>query len=167
MKLKFGDYTVETTNSRSDLVYKRYAETGLVIQDTFYPGNYLIDCKYKEDIVGSLTINMVHDKFAAFLNYPEEISELHSQGKVLAEFTKFAIEKDQPTRFVMGCMFNLLFRICVIRHGVTHFIAEAIPSHAAAYKRLLKFEVFGEPKWNEVGQSPASLLLMDVNRHAW
>lgn len=163
-ELKIGEYVVRIGNSMPDLVEKRYNESGLMVK-SHTPTSFFVECLKFSEVVGSATLDMgPAQNFFANLSYPEKLKSLQENGAKLLEITKLVIERGQETKWVIGCMFNLMYRVCVIRHGVTHIVMECKPNHVAGYRRLLKFEVVDGPTWNPIAQGEVYLLALDIQK---
>lgn len=164
-EIKIGDYLVRVGNEKSELVEKRYSEAGLALKERASSSNFVIECVKNGEVVGSVTFDFGDTKnFFCAANYKEKINELQNQGAKLAEITKLAVERGEDIRWVTGCMFNLLYRICVIREGITHLVIECKPNHVTGYKRLFKFETADGPTYNEIAKGDAYLLVMDIEK---
>jgi hypothetical protein len=165
MSLNFGEYSVRISNNRPDLVKKRYDESGLKIKDSITSSSLVIECLRNSKIIGSVTVDLGnYQDFFAYDSYPEKLKEFQEKNSRMAEITKLAIEQGEETRMVMGLMFNMIYRLCVIKNGITHFIVECKKNHVAGYKRLLKFELADGPKYNPIAQGEACLLVLDINK---
>lgn len=161
-EMKFGDHTVRISNQIHDLVKRRYEEVGMVVKEPT-SSSMMIECLFEGNVVASATIDFGNiQDFFSYKNFPKTISKFQESGVKLMEMTKFVIDKNQSTRFIMGCMFNMIYKFAVIKNGVTHIFIEAKEEHIAGYKRLLKFDIIDGPIYNSVAQKDVCLMMMDV-----
>lgn len=162
-ELKIGDYTVRISNQVNDLIKRRYDENDMVIKD-ISPSSFIIECLYKDNIVGSASIDLEAKNFSCNISYSDRLKELLNIGSKPIEITKLVVERGEDFKWVVGIMFNLMYRICVIRNGATHMVMECRPNHVAGYRRFFKFDVIDGPTYNQVVNGDVYFLVMDIEK---
>jgi hypothetical protein len=163
VKARFGPYIVRTGRSlvRSEwLISAAYWKQGYIPNHMLTGNDVVIDAELYGSVVGTVLVKL--DGVLGLLadeSYPAELDSLRSQGRRLAELSRFAILPGQPTRSVMGAMFHCVYYHTRLLNGTTDLVCEVVPRHVAAQQRLLSFQQIAGPKpCTRVGVSEAVLL---------
>lgn len=115
------------------------------------------------------TVSLVFDGDGAALPcaelYGQEIGELQSKGRRLAEVTRLAIAPDcGGEKQLLVRLFNLAYVYVRRVMGCTDFVIEVNPRHAPFYRRALAFEAAGPLRpCPRVNGAPALLLRLDFD----
>src|SRR5487761_2597386 len=99
-----------------------------------------------------------HDPDGIVGLYADVCNRLRAEGRQLAEFTKLAIDNNIHSKPLLAALFHIAY-ICARRiHGCTDLLIEVNPRHAAFYRRMLGFEIYGETRSDPRVGAPAQLL---------
>lgn len=144
---KFGDYEVYTTDklsSSQSLIDDNFSPLGYNTEHVIQDNQIIINCSHKGEIVGTLIMSIDRAngcEMPCSEMYCDELRELESGHEVyFAELGRFAIKPHSNTRLVMFFMYHVIV-IIGLRLHITDLVAEVIPRHAVAHKRLLGFEL--------------------------
>ena len=153
--------------SASYLIRRRYAWRGYAVgeNEAKAPNRITIAAHDPEGIVGTVTVGL-DSKDGLFIDglYSEEANRLRADGRRIAEFTKLAVDNNSHSKPLLAAIFHIAY-ICARRiHGCTDLLIEVNPRHAAFYRRMLGFEVFGQLQADPRVGAPALLLRMCLER---
>nr|WP_229430012.1 long-chain N-acyl amino acid synthase [Pseudoduganella umbonata] len=94
-------------------------------------------------------------------NFRDRLDELRSQGRLLCEPSRLAIDKD-VTKRVFASLIHISYIYAHNIHHYTDYVIEVNPRHVMFYKRMLGFHDFGgERPCTRVG-APAVLLRLEL-----
>jgi hypothetical protein len=121
-----------------------------------------------ENGVDAATITLVFDSPAGLPCdeiYGNELNTLRSQGRLLVEVTRLAINEDhQHSKTLLVRLFNFIYVFAKRVKGFDDFVIEVNPRHTNYYRRLLIFEQAGpERPCPRVQGAPAVLLRLDLS----
>lgn len=163
MEVSIGSYTVRLTNNIGEFVKRRYDEVGMNVKEPS-SSSFTIECLSDSKVVGSITIDMNPRNFACNKSYAGKLKELMELGSRPFEITKFVVERGEDFKWVSATLFNMLYRHCVIKRGLTHLVMECRPNHIAGYRRFFKFDVVDGPTYNQVVEGDVYFLVMDIEK---
>jgi hypothetical protein len=116
-----------------------------------------------EDVFGTLNVGIdSHAGLASDGLYRSEIDEYRESGRVVAEFTRLAIDPEYGSKDLLGTIFHLAY-LCATELGhATDLFVEVNPRHVGFYKHMLNFAPAGECKICPRVDAPAVLLHLEV-----
>ena len=147
--------------SASYLIRRRYAWRGYSVGEhaTQEPTRIAIAAHDPDGIVGTVTVGL-DSPDGLFIDglYADVCNRLRAEGRQLAEFTKLAVDNNIHSKPLLAALFHIAY-ICARRiHGCTDLLIEVNPRHAAFYRRMLGFEIYGETRSDPRVGAPAQLL---------
>lgn len=147
--------------SASYLIRRRYAWRGYAVGDQAQraPTRIGIAAHDPDGIVGTVTVGLDSGD-GLFIDglYADVANRLRDEGRRLAEFTRLAVDNNVNSKPLLAALFHIAY-ICARRiHGCTDLLIEVNPRHAAFYRRMLGFEIFGETRSDPRVGAPAQLL---------
>lgn len=99
--------------------------------------------------------------------YGAELDSLRTQGRQLCEMIRLAADPTiRKSRQLMGALFHIVFLHAYRLNCCTDLVIEVTPRHAAFYRRMLGFEIFGDVRWNPRVKTSGMLLRLDLDRAA-
>lgn len=132
------------------LVQKRYAWRGYPkAQIKENPNRITILTHLNERVVGTVTVG--YDSDQGLLGdeiYKDKIDELRSQGYVVGELSKLAIDEELGSKQMLAGMIHIAFLYGAI-HGCTDAVIEVVPRHQVFYEKKLGFRLLGEERLNQ------------------
>ncbi len=152
-------------SSASMMIEKRYSSRGYqsnaLVQD---PRRITVLVSMDEKIVGTTTLGLDGPSgLMADGVYKAEIDSLRMQGCSVCELTKLAIDDEYvDSKHIVAVLFHLCKIYGSNIHHATDFVIEINPKHAAFYRKLLGFEVFGSEKICPRVNAPALLLRLPL-----
>jgi hypothetical protein len=147
-----------------NLVGRRYGQRGLHVSPAGSPepGLTTLEAYDGRRLVGTLSIRVDGvDGLAADASFPEEMLALRAKGRRLCEFTRLAMEIENPSKAALAGLFHMAH---LVGHRVKDcdlLVLEVHPRHAPFYRRMLgaKRLQVGE---NETVQAPSVLMCLDL-----
>lgn len=95
-------------------------------------------------------------------NFRDKLDELRTEGRLLCEPSRLAIDKD-VTKRVFASLIHISYIYAHNIHHYSDYVIEVNPRHVMFYKRMLGFRDFGgERPCTRVG-APAVLLRLDLD----
>lgn len=99
--------------------------------------------------------------------YGSELDALRAQGRQLCEMIRLAADPTiRKSRRLMGALFHVAFLQAYRLNCCTDLLIEVTPRHAAFYRRMLGFEIFGDVRWNPRVKTCGMLLRLDLDKAA-
>ncbi len=131
------------------LVQKRYAWRGYPkAQVKENPNRVTILTHLDDRVVGTVTVGYDSDQgMLADEIYKDKIDELRSQGAVVGELSKLAIDEELGSKHMLAGMIHIAFLYGAI-HGCTDAVIEVVPRHQLFYEKKLGFHLLGEERLN-------------------
>ena len=147
--------------SASYLIRRRYAWRGYAVgnQTQQAPTRIGIAAHDADGIVGTVTVGLDSDE-GLFIDglYADVADRLRAEGRKLAEFTRLAVDNNVNSKPLLAALFHIAY-ICARRiHDCTDLLIEVNPRHAAFYRRMLGFQIYGETRTDPRVGAPAQLL---------
>lgn len=102
--------------------------------------------------------------------FAESMQAIRSNGRVVCEFTRFAVSADADSKATVAELFDLSYVLGRKMIGVTDVVAEVNPRHAGFYRRAFGFEQASEVRHCERVDAPAILMRLDADeleRRMW
>ena len=112
------------------------------------------------------TMTMGFDDGAGLLadqTYASNLDALRAQGRVVCEFTRFAVAAGADSRATISGLFDLSYVLARKMLGVTDVVVEVNPRHVGFYRRAFGFESISEVRTCERVNAPAILLRLNVD----
>ena len=153
-------------SSASMMIEKRYSsrgyQTNALVRD---PKRITVLVSMDEKIVGTTTLGL--DSPSGLMAdgvYKSEIDTLRAEGRSVCELTKLAIDDDYvDSKHIVAVLFHLCKIYGSNIHHANDFVIEINPKHAAFYKKLLGFELFGGERICPRVNAPAVLLRLPLS----
>ena len=153
--------------SASYLIRRRYAWRGYSVCDQAQPSQQVQPAPSRigiaehdaDGIVGTVTVGLDSAE-GLFIDglYADVANRLRAEGRRLAEFTRLAVDNNVNSKPLLAALFHIAY-ICARRiHACTDLLIEVNPRHAAFYRRMLGFEIFGDTRTDPRVDAPAQLL---------
>lgn len=147
-----------------NLVGRRYGQRGLRVGpvDSPEPNLTTLQAYDGRRLVGTLSIRVDGpDGLAADASFPEEMLVLRAKGRKLCEFTRLAMEIENPSKAALAGLFHMAHLTGHRVMGADLLVMEVHPRHAPFYRRMLgaKRLQVGD---NESVQAPAVLMCLDL-----
>lgn len=150
--------------SASYLIRRRYAWRGYSVGDQTQqvqqaPTRIGIAAHDADGIVGTVTVGLDSAE-GLFIDglYADVADRLRTEGRRLAEFTRLAVDNNVNSKPLLAALFHIAY-ICARRiHACTDLLIEVNPRHAAFYRRMLGFQIYGETRTDPRVGAPAQLL---------
>ncbi len=102
--------------------------------------------------------------------FAESMDAIRSNGRVVCEFTRFAVSADTDSKATVSELFDLSYVLGRKMIGVTDVVAEVNPRHAGFYRRAFGFEPASEVRHCDRVDAPAVLMRLDADeleRRMW
>ena len=151
-----------------DLVARRYAWRGYQVRS---PEAHSVQqtrpvvllAQHAGRLMGTLTVRPGAPlELLAQASYADEIAELRSQGHLLGEVVKLAVEEGADSRRAMDALVQSAYWITHVVHGLTDVLIEVNPRHVRFYERVLGFVVAAEERRCERVGAPSVLLRLEL-----
>lgn len=149
-------------NKLASLVERMYGSRGLhvyhAVQDLHPSRAILVACR-GEHLFGTLTLGL--DSKAGLLAdtlYHPQIDAVRAKGRKVCEVTRLAIDPEYGSHDVMASIFQLVYVMSRLIHGMTDLFIEVHPRHAGFYRRMLGYKIAGPEKICPRVGAPAVLL---------
>jgi hypothetical protein len=141
------------------LVQKRYAWRGYPkAQIQGNPNRITILTHLGEEVVGTVTVGYDSDRgLLADEIYKDVIDKMRSEGRVVGELSKLAIDENHGSKQVLAGMVHIAFLYGALHH-CTDAVIEVVPRHQAFYEKKLGFRVLCEARMNNRVHQPVVLL---------
>lgn len=147
------------------LLGRRYTQRGLRIvpQATPEPDLATLQARDGRRLVGTLSVRVDGPNgLAADGVFPDEVAALRTQGWRLCEFTRLAVEGEQPSKAVLASLFHLAYLYAHRIKSADLVIMEVHPRHAPFYRRMLGAEVVASGRDNPTVQAPSVLMRVEL-----
>jgi hypothetical protein len=147
------------------LVGRRYTQRGLRIVPRANPEPDLTTLQACEGsrLVGTLSVRLDGPNgLAADGVFPDELAALRAQGWHLCEFTRLAVDGDQPSKAVLAGLFHLAYLYAYRVKTADLVIMEVHPRHAPFYRRMLGAQVVASGRDNPTVQAPSVLMRIEL-----
>lgn len=148
------------------LLGRRYTQRGLRIvpQATPEPDLATLQARDGRRLVGTLSVRLDGPNgLAADGVFPDELAALRTQGWRLCEFTRLAVEGEQPSKAVLASLFHLAYLYAHRVKTADLVIMEVHPRHAPFYRRMLGAEVVASGRDNPTVQAPSVLMRVELS----
>lgn len=123
------------------------------------PRQYTLVAMRDDHAIGTITIRLDGPNgLNVDTTYPTEVKTLRRDRRVIAELTRFAVDCPSESRDVIAALFEHIFVLSHTDVKVSDFLIEVNPRHVAYYKRVIGFEVMGEPRICARVGAPAVLM---------
>lgn len=117
-----------------------------------------------DQAIGTLTLGIDSAEGLHASNlYPCEIDELRSQGRILCEITKLAVDPSISSRNVLASLFHIAFIHARHLNKCTDILIEVNPRHVGFYQRSLGFRKVGDERLCPRVNAPAVLLRLETD----
>jgi len=114
--------------------------------------------------VGTMTVGF--DDGAGLLadrTYASNLDAIRTQGRVVCEFTRFAVAAGADSRATISGLFDLSYVLARKMLGVTDVVVEVNPRHVGFYRRAFGFVSISDVRVCERVNAPAILLRLNVD----
>lgn len=157
----------EHAHSANLLIRKMYSWRGYETHASTVnhtPNNICLSVFSAEQAIGTLTLGIDSPEgLSASTLYPCEIEQLRSQGRVLCEITKLAVDQSITSRTVLASLFHIAYIHAHHLNGCTDILIEVNPRHAPFYQRSLGFRQVGDERLCPRVNAPAVLLRLETD----
>jgi len=112
------------------------------------------------------TITMRFDTgsgLGADLTHGDSVDAIRCNGRVVCEFTRFAVAATADSKATVAELFDLSYVLGRKMVGVTDVVVEVNPRHVGFYRRAFGFELASEVRNCERVNAPAMLMRLDVD----
>lgn len=96
--------------------------------------------------------------------YAERLDSIRAKGRVVCEFTRFAVSAAVDSKATISGLFDLSYVLGRKMLGVTDVVVEVNPRHVGFYRRAFGFEPISDVRTCERVNAPAILLRLDVSQ---
>ena len=161
--------TRESTHTQSTnlLIRKMYSWRGYETHSSTVkhtPNNICLSVFSAEHAIGTLTLGIDSaEGLSASTMYPCEIDQLRTEGRVLCEITKLAIDQSVSSRNVLASLFHIAYIHARQLNGCTDILIEVNPRHVPFYQRMLGFRQVGDERQCPRVKAPAVLLRLETD----
>jgi hypothetical protein len=115
------------------------------------------------DAVGTMTMSFDKGRgLPADLTFRKELAAVRRGGRVVTEFTRFAVSSEADSKATISGLFDLSYVIGRKMLGVTDVVVEVNPRHVGFYRRAFGFRPISDVRNCERVNAPAVLLRLDV-----
>lgn len=154
-------------NSANLLIRKMYSWRGYETHSSTVhhaPNNICLSVFSAEHAIGTLTLGIDSaEGLTASAMYPCEIEQLRSQGRILCEITKLAVDPSISSRNVLASLFHIAYIHARHLNGCTDILIEVNPRHVPFYQRMLGFRQLGDERQCPRVKAPAVLLRLETD----
>lgn len=98
--------------------------------------------------------------------YGGEVAALRRAGRHPCEVIRFALDDDANPKTLLPMMFHVVYVWAYRLKAYTDVLIEVTPRHAAYYRRMLDFELWGEERLNPRVNTRGVLLRLDLDKTA-
>ena len=110
-------------------------------------------------IIGTITVSFDGpEQLSADQTFGPEVAQLRSEGRLMCEFTKLAIDPDLGTKRVLAALFHVAYIVAHRVRGFDMLLLEVNPRHVRYYERMLGLRVLADERSNKSVNAPAVLL---------
>ncbi|MEW5771038.1 MAG: hypothetical protein AB1831_11835 [Pseudomonadota bacterium] len=168
MKIRFAQ-SDSAYEGATLLVQKRYEWRGYPKAQVYgTPNRVTILTHLDNRVVGTVTVGYDSEQgLLADEIYKDKIDTLRSEGRVVGELSKLAIDEEHGSKQVLAGMMHIAFIYGAI-HGCTDAVIEVVPHHQAFYEKKLGFSMLGEERLNNRVNKTVVLLhirMEEMQRH--
>ncbi len=157
----------EHAHSANLLIRKMYSWRGYETHSSTVkhaPNNICLSVFSAEQAIGTLTLGIDSaEGLAASTLYPCEIEQLRTQGRVLCEITKLAVDPSISSRNVLASLFHIAYIHARQLNNCTDILIEVNPRHVPFYQRMLGFRQVGDERQCPRVKAPAVLLRLETD----
>jgi len=113
---------------------------------------------------GTITLRFDGDcGLGADQTHGDSLDAIRSNGRVVCEFTRFAVAPTADSKATVAELFDLSYVLGRKMVGVTDVVVEVNPRHVGFYRRAFGFEPASEVRNCERVNAPAMLMRLDVD----
>lgn len=149
------------------LVARRYADRGYLSTDlSSHTNDTLTICSAfnGRTTVGTIAVRFDSSRgINADAVFGVELDQLRSDGRLLCEFGRLAIDHHvSDNKQVLARLFHLAYLHAHRLAGCELLVIEVNPRHVLFYRRMLGFKVYADVRLNPRVNAPAVLLTLDL-----
>lgn len=151
----------------STLIKRMYSWRGYKTEGVCHhannPNRIALAVWQKEDLIATLALGRdSHEGLLSEKLYAKEVAGLRKKGRIICEFSRFAIDPEYSSRRLQSKLFSTAHQYARSFFGATDAVIEVNPRHARFYEREFGFSQIGDLRHCPRVQAPAVLMHRDI-----